>query len=79
MADGTGFTPRVTVNAPAILVDREGKDHTCTLLDLSADGFRARLAKASDPRALVTLVSGTESYNIEVRWSSGLELGGRLV
>lgn len=69
---------RVAINKPASLIDRDGKEALCTLLDLSVDGFRARLSHPVNLRELAMLRNGGETYGIEVRWASGLELGGRL-
>ena len=70
---------RVATNTPAVLIDREGREIRCTILDLSIDGFRVRLNEPTSINALAKLESGGKLYDIEVRWALGLELGGLLL
>lgn len=70
---------RVANNTPAVLMTSDGKKLTCTILDLSVDGFRCRLAEPAPISDLVKLESGQTLHDIEVRWATGLELGGRLL
>lgn len=70
---------RIAMNAPAALVDSEGREVRCTLLDLSTNGFRAKLERPVTIASLVALKQGGNYYAIELRWTSGLELGGRLL
>ncbi|WP_427965387.1 hypothetical protein [Altererythrobacter sp.] len=76
---GKRLNPRIAVNKEAILADEMGGEVACTLLDLSSDGFRAKLGSPHNPTTLVKLVCGDETYDIEIRWATGLEIGGRIL
>lgn len=67
---------RFAVDAPVVLVAAEGTQTGCRLVDVSRGGFRARLPKDGRAAPFTKLISGRDIFPIEVRWSTGLELGG---
>lgn len=79
MTDRSKLHPRIKVNQTAALIDMNGQEHACMLLDVSADGFRARLDEANNPTELVELKTKSSLCRIEVRWATGLDLGGRIL
>lgn len=80
-ASETGFArtspkPRIAVATPATLVLEDGREAGCQLMDISADGFRAKTSHIGPPASYRKLISGRDTFDIEVRWITGPELGG---
>lgn len=67
---------RFAVDAPAVLVGAEGGKLDCRLMDISHGGFRVRLPRVGRTVRFTKLISGRDSFPIEVRWTTGLEVGG---
>lgn len=79
MKDDRSLSPRVRVHAQAKLIDDQGNEIPCVLMDLSVDGFRAELVAPHDPKSFRKLDTKRRVYPIEVRWDSGLELCGKFL
>lgn len=67
---------RFAVDAPAILIGDEGAETRCRLLDVSRSGFRAKLPGIGMAVGFTKLISGRDTFPIEIRWTTGHELGG---
>ncbi|MEO1968570.1 MAG: hypothetical protein ABGW87_07660 [Sphingomonadaceae bacterium] len=79
MSDRIGAGARVKVDLPAVLVDSAGNNFACKLIDLSSEGFRAKLEEHVGLRSFEQLINGPQEYEIGVRWTSGGELGGLII
>jgi len=75
-AETRQFKPRIAVASPATLIMADGRETGCQLMDISAEGFRAKTSLIEVPTSYKKLISGRDIFEIEVRWVTGLELGG---
>ncbi|TMM50361.1 hypothetical protein [Qipengyuania marisflavi] len=71
--------PRIAVNEAAILRRSGADDMACTIIDVSKEGFRIKVAGAVPVGADYQLSYGGETHKIAVRWASMGEVGGEFL
>ena len=67
--------PRISVRQDAVLARDGMEDMGCTIIDVSAEGFRLKVPRAV-PSGEYVLTFGGKPYRVEVRWATLDEAGG---
>lgn len=68
--------PRIALTQPATVEDGDGRTYPCTVIDVSQEGFRLKIAQVLAPGSGYVLHLGDEAHRIEIRWATPGEAGG---
>ena len=71
--------PRIVVNHPAVLTDKNGTAFDCAILDVSKHGFRLKVPRPLPVGVGYTLHFDNQTHEVEVRWASPTEVGGMFI
>ncbi len=71
--------PRIAVSQAAILRSDGGPDVSCTIVDVSADGFRLKVPGAVRVGCDYTLQISDREHPVAIRWASLGEVGGQFL
>ena len=72
--------PRITVYEPATVINEDGEETVCTIVDVSKTGFRLQLEKTALKGKRFHLVSADGSNKaIAIKWASAGEVGGQFI
>lgn len=68
--------PRIAVSESATVEDGAGSTFACSIIDVSQEGFRIKIAQVLAPGSDYVLHLDHEAHRVEIRWASPGEAGG---